>query len=226
VSSGFPKKALIGAGVLLALLVLAGAVLVFALTREIDPEWTHAPTKAELPEANRKLRLFTKARTDGTKGYIRLSEVEINSLLEDQLATSRTNSPGFPEDLLHAGVSLTRTNISWYYWEKKRLAGLPLPFSWQRVTSPTKSASGWDFPVAQMYVGAVKLPVRCWQWADWFLGSPDGLFEERKSWLAHLPWMELTAGESTEATELKLYTYVPTKKSARATTHRSAPKPK
>src|ERR1051325_1785827 len=76
------KKLFYGIVIIALLLVASACVLAHLLTSEIEIAFTQDPNKVEAHEANRKLQLFSEAREAKRRGFIRLSEVEINSFLD------------------------------------------------------------------------------------------------------------------------------------------------
>lgn len=207
--SGKLKKISVVLGLLVVALLLAGGILIFQLTRDIEPEWRQGPNRLEAHEAKRKLKLLATAQADGTRGFVRLSEVEVNSLLDEQFAQSKSNSVALPPELMRTGVVFSRTNLSFYCWEQRKLGGVPLSLAWERIIVPRRESGKWEFPITEMHVGALKLPPRFWRVANGFLGGVDAIFEERRNWLARLPWIELSRNEANDGMELKLYTYIP-----------------
>jgi hypothetical protein len=203
------KKITVGFFLILVLLLASSAGAAYMLTREVEPGWRKSPTYLDTKEANRKIKLFNQALTKRTRGFVRLSEIEMNALLFDQFGRPRTNIVVPDPDLIRAGVRLWNTNISLYCWEKKTIAGRPVTFAWERVISPAKRTNQWDFNITEMHVGELKLPAPAWPYVIDILGPTDKLLTARQDWLAQIPWIEFTKNEMTDLNEVRLYTYLP-----------------
>jgi hypothetical protein len=202
------KKVLWAAGIFAILAVLAFGGLLLLLTSGIEVQLAQDPNSVEEHEANRKLNLLNDAQANKRRGFVRLSEVEINSFLEGRYngRSYRTNSP---VQLVKSCVQLNPPHLVFTTWHTRPVLGLNLPFVWQRTLVPVKKSGSWCFSTRQMRVGRVEIPERFWPEVERFLGECDRTFEERTVWLAHLPAISLTRNELSQAPELRLYTYLP-----------------
>jgi hypothetical protein len=196
---------IVAAGIAVVTVGLAACLVL--LTRDADLEFAQNPNSVEAHEAKRKLALFNEAQSAKRKGFVRFSEVEINSFLaQEQKKDSRTNSA---VRLVRSSVLLTPPNITFVSWHTATVLGVNLPFVWQRTVNMNKGAEGWSFSTRQMRVGTVTLPETCWPWAEKFFGHSDHIFNEREEWLAKLPEISLNHNDASRLPELRLYTYLP-----------------
>jgi hypothetical protein len=203
------KKVVVGFGVVVLLLLATAGGIGFMLTRDIDPEWGKAPSYKDVREANRKISLFTKSYNGKNRGFVRLNQTELNSILFDQLGRPRTNKVVLDPDLVRAGVKLSSGNFSLYCWSKKQVGGYPVQFAWERIFTPQKTDKGWTFRVSELHVGDVKIPETLWPQVYSLLGSTDKLLTDGRNWVANIPWIELGKNEMTDLAELRLYNYLP-----------------
>lgn len=208
-----PVKKFFVLGSLLAIAVVAAAgSLVYMATRGVEVDWQQDPNKVELHEANRKMKLFDEAQSSKRKGFIRLSEVEINSFMENRFKMVSGSSAGSSMELHKSAVLLTGTNIHFVAWLEKPIFGYRIPLVWQRAITPIKETNGWTFSVDQMKIGQLEIPKRLWPQVEELIGPIDTAFEEKKDWLAQVPSIALTHNELSHSPEVRLYTYAPDKK--------------
>jgi hypothetical protein len=199
------------AALLTILILVAGGVLAFLLTSQVEIEFAQDPNPVEAHEAARKLALFNEAQAAKRKGFVRFSEVEINSFLQGGL-NGKTNSVGkapVPKPGVKNSVLLSANELTFVTWEKHSLFGFEVPFVWQRSVVPVKGPEGWSFATREMRVGRVEVPQRLWGAARAFLGKSDECLKGREDWLSRLPAITLARNELSQAPELRLYTYVP-----------------
>ena len=203
-------KKVVVLGVLLTASVIAAAgSFAYLATRSYEVDWVVAPNKVELMEANRKLVLFDQAQTNRQKGFIRLSEVEINSLIENRFKIVSGTNKDSTIELTRTAVLLTGTNITFVAWLQKPIYGYRVPLVWQRGVVPVKSTNGWSFSVQHMMLGNLEIPKKFWPDVQEFIGPIDSAFDEKKDWLAQIPEVSLTRNEASHNPEVRLYTYLP-----------------
>jgi hypothetical protein len=194
-------------GGLISIVLVGAGVCLFLSTRDADIEFTQGPNSVEAHEAKRKLALFDEAQTAKRKGFVRLTEVEINSFLEEeQKKDAKTNAP---VRLVKTGVLLNPPNLTVVTWHNAHVLGMSLPFTWQRTMSIAKSTNGWSLAPRQMRLGTLSIPERCWPCVENVFGSCDRAFDDREQWLAKLPAVTLSRNEESKLAELRLYTYIP-----------------
>jgi hypothetical protein len=203
---GILKKLVVALGVTIVLALVAVGAAGYFLTRPLTVDFAERPNSVEAQEANRKLKLLNQAQTSGKQGFVRFSEVEINSFLDGKYKGAATNTP---LQLVKAGVILGEGKMTFVTWHNATVFGYNLPFVWQRVVKPIKTTNSWNFEVASMRVGQVEIPEGHWASVEKILGATDSLFEERKGWLKSLPMVTLAKNEQSETPEVRLYTYLP-----------------
>jgi hypothetical protein len=193
-------------GAALALVVVAVGAAAYFLTQPLPVDFAQPPSAVEAQEANRKLKLLNEAQSSRKQGFVRFSEVEINSFLDKYNSANSTNSP---VRLVKAGVFLGDKEVNFVTWHTVDVFGYKIPFVWQRMITPIKQKEGWNFAVRAMKVGAVEVPEGHWSRVEQFLGATDSLFSERKEWLKSVPMVMLAQNEMSETPEVRLYTYLP-----------------
>ena len=203
---GILKKLFIALAVTIVLALVAVGAAGYYLTRPLALDFEQQPNAYEADEANRKLKLLNQAQSSGKQGFVRFSEVEINSFLNGKYKGAATNTP---LQLVKAGVILGEGKITFVTWHNATAFGYNLPFVWQRVVKPIKTTNSWNFEVASMRVGDVEIPEGHWEKIEKVLGATDSLFDERKDWLKSLPMVTLAKNEQSETPEVRLYTYLP-----------------
>ena len=206
-AKSFKKKIFFGFGFVVVLALGAAGALGFYLTKPIDVEFVQDPNAVEAQEANRKLKLLTEAQSARKQGFVRFSEVEINSFLDGKYRSG--SSAEDPLQLVKAGVLLAKDHFTFVTWHRTPVFGFEVPFVWQRVVRPTKGTNGWSFTVQSMKVGAVTIPEGHWPRIERIFGATDNLFEERMTWLKSLPMVSLAYNDDSKLPEVRLYTYLP-----------------
>ncbi|HEV8542305.1 MAG TPA: hypothetical protein VGR78_07935, partial [Verrucomicrobiae bacterium] len=137
----------------IAVVTVGLAACLVLLTRDADIEFAQNPNSVEAHEAKRKLALFDEAQSTKRKGFVRFSEVEINSFLDqEQKNGSQTNAA---VRLVRSSVLLAPPSLTFVSWHTARILGVNLPFVWQRTVNMNKGANGWGFSTRQMRVGTV-----------------------------------------------------------------------
>ena len=195
---------------LLALVVVAGGAVGYffvQLTASPTIELRQAPNAVEGREATRKLQLFEEAGKAKRRGYIRLSEVEMNSYLDETVLTNNIETNGIV--LLNARVLLDKKGCTWVSWLDMPFFGFELPLVWQRHLDLVKNEEGYGLKLVGMQVGQMQIPPEQWGTVHEYLGHFDGIFQERFGWMLEVPTVLIEKNELSKAPELRLYTYVP-----------------
>jgi hypothetical protein len=203
------KKFLLICGILTVGAVIFIATVAFLATRPVDIELAQDPNPVEAHLAGVKLKLLNDARETRRQGYVRFSEVEINSLLDPRYHKEKLNRTNDPVQLVKTAVMLHRTNLTVVTWLRAPLQRLAVPLIWQRTVFPVKQGQQWNFEISEMRLGTLKVPRLFWPQVDNALGSIDQAFEERKTWLTKFPKIALMKNELSHAPELRLFTYSP-----------------
>src|SRR4051812_21038290 len=97
-------------------------------TRPVDFDWPQDPNQVELQEADRKLQLFNEAQENKKKGFVRLSEVEINSFLQNRHKMVTGNNTNSSIELERTAVLLNGNTIDVVTYFQKPVFGYRLSF--------------------------------------------------------------------------------------------------
>jgi hypothetical protein len=191
--------------------LLAGCYLFFQITADIEPDVRHQPNELDAKEADRKLKIYVEALQDSRRGFIRLSEVELNSYIQQQYFSEakigETNGPIPKTHLLKSQVGLFSEEITWSYWLQRKVLGKAVDLYWQRAIELSGKPKQWVFQTKAMRVGKVEVPPRFWEFVQRQLGDSDMIFSNRFDWLVRLPTLEIKTNDLTSSAELRLYTY-------------------
>ena len=211
-----PRKRTFLIFVFLLLLVVGagGGTFLYLITRDLPTHWQE-PNKVELIEADRKLKLLNEALAEKKRGFVRLSEVEINSFLQNRYNSGKGSASGGGPNLDRTVVLLNATNLTLVTWVTKPVLGYGLPLVWQRSVAPIQETNGWRMTMTGMRVGELNIPPQFWSKVEAELSGVDSVFEERKAWLAQIPTLAIMRNEVSQSPELRLYTYVPEAKDLR-----------
>lgn len=190
--------------------VLAG-YLYLRLTAEVAPPGVQTPSIFDAQEAARKLKLFEQARESARKGFIRLSEVELNSYVRERYLGGFGKSPPPPlaatNGLIDCRVDLATNHLTWYCWLETERWKQRVGLCWTRIFSVARTNDQWTLALQAMRIGDVPVPPRWWARAHALLGPVDDTFSADRAWLSRLPAVELRANEFSQSPELRLYTY-------------------
>lgn len=209
------KKWVLIIGVLGLLLVATAGVLLFLLTEPVEIPFTQEPNKVEAHEANRKLKLLAEAHAAKRKGFVRLTEVEINSLLDGrhplpwQNSSAKPAVPAGASELLRSAVHLSASNITLITWHHAPLLTFEFPFVWQRSFEVRHQLDGVAFTLEEMRLGRIGIPRQFWPRVNALLGEGDQNLAGGQAWLASLPRVMLARNEITHAPEIRLYSVLP-----------------
>lgn len=201
------KKTLAVLGVLLAALLVLVLYYGFKLTRGIDPQWAQDPNPVEGFYANSKIRRLSN-ETSRAGGYVRLSEVEINSYLQDKVR-SFTNSGPSSVVLDQAAILLGEKDLTFVCWTRANFLGLELPLVYQRFYKPGETNSLAALQLESIRIGELDIPKVLWAEAESFFATMDTRFQDGKRWIAGLPAIQLTRNELTKNPEVRLYNFQP-----------------
>lgn len=206
------RTVLWGLFIILSFAAVSIGVLIYLVTRPIELRFTQDPNPLDAHEAKRKLTLLNEAREGKRMGWVRLSEVEINSFLEKEYNEPRKSRTNSPVEFVKTGLLLHTNSLTLVTWLNVPAKFTELPIAWQRTVRPVRENDGWTFKVQSMRLGHLEIPDRFWPQVQSFLGSSDGVFEERRAWLANVPKVALMKNEMSTAMEFRLYSYNPSDK--------------
>jgi hypothetical protein len=199
------------AGVAGGFFFVAVVYLYSQVTADFDAEASKEPNAVDAQEARRKLGLYKKAlESPGRSGFIRLTEAEINSYLDERYfrdnVKNLTNAPDASPRLLASRAKLAGQEIQWYCWLRKKWFGLSFPLVSRRGLELCGGTNHWILATRSMDLGKLEVPPRYWPLVSQELGEVDRVFVEDRRWGEKLPWVEIRTNSLNSAPELRLYT--------------------
>lgn len=214
--SSIRRKLILGLffiGVILAVALIAAGYLYTQLTAYAEPASLGTPSVVDAEEAGRKLRQFEDSFKNNRRGFVRLNESEINSLLNQRYFRERKDSStvtrtASTSELLNARVSLKKEDITWFTWVRRDYMGRTFNLIWQRSVRLKRVDDHWDFEVLSMRVGRQTIPPSYWNVAQNSMGISDERLADTYQWLTHLPMIEVKPSDISQTPELFLYNYV------------------
>ena len=195
-------------------LILAGlGFLGYMLTRDPGLAW-EPPNPVEAELALKQIAFYKKSKAEGVRGWVKISEVELNSYLQsvmtNQVADAEIPPTRFPMSLKQVGVSLQKRELTIYSWGEARIASIPIPFVVQRTVSIHQEGTNrWDFPMQAVRVGEVEIPKRLWRKLGPTMRALDAPIIARLAWTTNINAMLVSKNELSQRSELHLYTYAP-----------------
>lgn len=212
--SGRLKRVVVAFGVALVLVLatgaIASAILYTKLAARTEPVGMVEPNALDAQEAKKKLKLFEEARKTNRDGFVRLSQEEFNSLLQERyFAPPSADVPTAVRgdcELVKARLSLGKDALVWYAWVRRTWNRWGKEVIWQRTIRLKGAAGQRAVEVEAMQVGSVRIPPRYWPLAQKWLGPADEKLTEPYHWLMSLPGLEIQTNELSRDLELRLYT--------------------
>lgn len=192
-------------GILFAALLLGLGILAYQLTRTVDFSWEQA-NSVEAKEAVRKITLVRNGIEAGKKGFIRLSQIEINSYLMGAITNV---SPGSGPKLTNVKVDLTKTNFTLVSFGEVKVINWPVQIAMKRNFRIEQGTNSWEFPLDEVHVGDVKIPRRVWPYLSKLARRLDQPLGAQFAWATNIPAMRLARNEMSGDAELRVYTFVP-----------------
>jgi hypothetical protein len=112
------KRVFLAMALFIAVLLVAILVFAYMLSRDVAFDWEN-PNVVEANHFKGKLKRYENAVANGQRGFVRFSQLEINSYIRQTLTNNAdTNAPGV--HLAHIGVGLGNTNLTLYSWGEYR----------------------------------------------------------------------------------------------------------
>jgi hypothetical protein len=202
------KRAFLVAGAVVLIGLVVGGFFYLRCTAVIPPNESRVQMQSTVHEATHKLSLF---RSSQRKGYVRLTEAELNGYLDELVA--ETITPTLASNA-NSSISLTRSRVQfiadgfvWNCWLKKTIGPVTREIAWQRLFELVRDQEQWQLRLSAMKLGRQTVPPRCWDWVNLSFGELDKPFTEKFRWLCQVPAMELKTNELSLRLELKLYNY-------------------
>jgi hypothetical protein len=210
------KRIFVVFGLLLTMVMVGAVVLAFMVSRDVPFDWEN-PNFVEGSEARRKLKLYETSVQGGQRGFLRLSQLEINSHLESLLSSTNESTNAVapevdagPVKLRRVALGLTSTNMMLYSWGETRKFGLPLKFVVQRgLQIHQKGTNGWEISTEFMKIGELEVSRKYWPKFDEYLEALDRPLLDKFSWRTNIQAMAVAKNELSQRQELRLYTYKP-----------------
>jgi hypothetical protein len=195
--------------VLSVLALLAICYGYFQLTASVIPDGVGRANVLDAQEAEKKLKLYMEAQKISRPGFVRLSEVEINSYLQRHyFSDSNGGTQREGARLVRTQAVLSPRAIIWYCWVEKDWLGCSTELVWQRTFELGRAKDGrCTFNLKAMKVGRVKVPKPLWDTVETSLGNVDGMFTDRFDWVTQMPALELKTNAASFKPELRLFTY-------------------
>lgn len=198
-------KALLG--IFFVALLIGVLILAWQLSRTVDFSWEQA-NAVEAAEARRKLKLLTNGIESGKKGFVRLSQIEINSYLLAAKTNKVAEGRITPTEVK---VDLTRSNFTLVSFGTMKVAGKwTAPITLMRTFRIEQEGTNqWGFPLDQVHLGDVKVPRQAWPYVARIARRLDEPLGAQLSWATNLPSLRIARNEISGDPELRLYTYKP-----------------
>jgi|GEM_PF-1671190 len=194
-------------GVLVALVVVGALYFAFEISRDVNFDWEN-PNNIEAAEARRKLKKYETALVKHQDGWVRFSQLEINSYLMS--ATTNELAEGAGYQLRRVGVELTTTNATFYSWGETHFLKLPLSFVLQRTFRIRQGGTNvWDLPIDELKIGDLEIPKRFWPRLKPAIHALDRPLVDYLGWATNVQALLITKNEISQRPELRLYTYSP-----------------
>lgn len=193
-------------GILLAGLLIGLAILGYQLTRTVDFSWEQA-NSVEAKEAVRKLTLVRNGIESGKKGFVRLSQLEINSYL---MGTLTNVTPNTGAKLTNVKIDLTKSNFTLVSFGEVKVINWAVPIAMKRNFRIEQDGTNtWEFPLDEVHVGDVKIPRRVWPYVARIARHLDQPLGAQFAWATNIPSMRIARNEMSGDPELRVYTFVP-----------------
>jgi hypothetical protein len=191
-------------------LILAGHGY-YQLTAPVDAAGLQAPNNLDAKELERKRGMFEAALKTSRHGFIRLSEVEINSYLHEHYHLKAGGGAAAEAEngcrLLKCNADLITGGVVFYSWVQVNWRGRSRTVCWQRMAEVRRAGDHWEFALTSMHVGRQQIPQRYWANVTEFLHGADQPFSESYAWLTKIPNLEIRLSEIGHQPELRLYTF-------------------
>ena len=202
------KRVSLVVGLLFVALFVGALVGAYMLSRDIPFDFEN-PNVLEANNFRKKLRRYETAMTNGTHGWVKFSQLEINSYISRVMTNNvETNAPGM--HLRRFAVGLTDTNLMLYSWGEYRVANLPLKFTVLRGFSIRQEGTNqWETPMESLKIGEVEVPENWWPRMAPLLASLDEPVKEKFAWTTNIPTFMVKKNQLSKKPELTVFTYKP-----------------
>jgi hypothetical protein len=209
------KRVLFLLTLLFAVVIVGVLVFAFMISRDIPYDWDH-PNSIEASEARRKLKLYETSLESGQRGFVRFSELEINSYLASVLSPTNKSTNAVeaemagPVKLRKAAVGLTSTNIILFSWGQARPLGLPLNFVLQRGLRLNQTGTNaWSVSTEFMKIGELEIERKYWPRLETYVSALDKPLLKELTWTTNIQAIIGIKSDMNQRPELRLYTFKP-----------------
>jgi len=207
--SGKTKKFLKILGGFLVLLLIGAVYLYFQFFADIDSGVGVSPNNIDSGEATRKLEIFRKALDVNRKGYIRLTEGEINSELYKFYSSKNDQKKVSLPDLSKCRVILDEGDVIILCWVRIDFIQGEKQIIWRRRFEILPSNTEGRLSLVSMYIGQIQLPEVLFPKVNQWLGNVDKSLRQNFAWALELPRIEISIVDESAEEELKIFTYYP-----------------
>jgi len=196
-------------GLLFLVVFVAALVGAYMISRDPGFAFEH-PNKFETDQFVTKLGKYEAAVSNHHGGFVRFSQAEINSYIQQSMTNRPTDTNAAGLHLRRVGIGLGNTNVMVYTWAQYKALGLPLKFCAQRGFRIEQNGTNeWHMPLESFKVGEVEVPKRFWDSASAFLQPLDEPLLEQFAWRTNIQAILVRKNEISDRPELRLYTYKP-----------------
>lgn len=204
------RKALFVTAILVGSLLVFGGYFYWQLTADFNNPALEGANSLDASEAKRKFKLLEGALTNAQRGFVRLSETEINSYLAERYQAGATNSD---PRLIKCRLDLGANEVIVYCWVQKKVWGQEMELFWQRHFAVKHQKDGrMAFELTQMHLGNQELPKALWPHLQQSLGKVDSVFREKWDWLQSVPAFDILTNQASRTPEIQLFSYKPERK--------------
>ncbi len=205
-----PGKGIFRIFLVLILVVLAAvATLGYLLTMEVPVPRSGKLNKLDSKEAARKIKLISEAFLTGKKGFVRLSDVELNSFLKENVHIPSTGPTNELAALRLCQVQYGNASFTAYSFVQKQVLGRPIEFVWQRDFILDPSGDIKRLRLAGMKLGKVPVNQKLWPHVNQLFYGCDQALIKQFDWVPKLPAVYITNNEANSSLELRLYSVKP-----------------
>lgn len=204
------KRIVLAFGLLMMVVVVAALVGAYMISRDPGSDFLEHPNVVEANHFRAKLARYENAVTNKQPGFVRFSQLEINSFIRQSVTnlSSDTNAPGM--HLRRVGVGLNSTNFTLYSWGEYRAFNLPLKFVVQRGFRIQQEGSNqWETPMEWLKIGEIEVPKRWWGSVTPMLDPLDQPVKESFPWTTNIQALLITKNDLSQRPELRMYNYKP-----------------
>lgn len=194
------------AGILIVV-VAALVFLYFQLFTDLKDNIGASPNYIDTNEATRKLDIFRNALDIRRKGYIRLTEGEINSELHKFYSSQDENKKVPLPAISKCRVILDQGDAIILCWVRTPFLNGEKTIVWRRRFELSPYVMGQSLTLLSMHLGKISIPEPLWPAVNDWIGSVNKNLRQNFAWALELPKAEIRLSEDGNEEELKIFTY-------------------